>query len=69
LRQEFLEQVRLWNRIDELPTIEVESLPDGCGVKFWCNDLRQRGLWLLIDSYGGEVTFHLDGGHRDRLAG
>lgn len=54
-RTEFLEQVRLWNRVEGLPTIATEPLWDGRSVRFWSDDDRQHGIRRLIDSCGGWV--------------
>lgn len=56
IRQEFLEQVRLWNRVEGLPRIETASMSDGVGVRFWSADGRQRGILRLIDAFGGFVA-------------
>ena len=53
LRTEFLEHVRLWNRVEGLPKIETDPMPDGIRVRFWSDDDRHRNIWRLIDSFGG----------------
>jgi hypothetical protein len=53
LRTEFLEHVRLWNRVEGLPKIKTDPMPDGTRVRFWSDDDRHRNIWRLIDSFGG----------------
>jgi hypothetical protein len=60
MRGEFLEQIRLWNRLEGLPKIDAEPLGDRAGlrfrVRFWnAEDGRTRAL-DLIGSYGGWVA-------------
>jgi len=62
LRQEFLEQVRIWNKVEGLPTIETQPLSDGVRVRFWSGDSRQQNILRLIDSYGGWLAFDANPG-------
>lgn len=55
VRTEFLEQVRLWNRLEALPDIVAEPLVDGFRVRFWSGDSRRAVIWKLVDSYGGRT--------------
>ena len=43
LRNKFLEQVRLWNSLEDLPSIDTELLKDGVCVRFRCADGADRG--------------------------
>jgi hypothetical protein len=52
----FLEQVEVWNRVDDLPRIEVEPLPDDRAVSFWCADCAHVGPFSLIDSHLGRIS-------------
>jgi hypothetical protein len=56
LRQDFLEHVRLWNRVEGLPTIETELMPDGVRLALSSADDRSRNVWRLVDSFGGRRT-------------
>ena len=53
--REFLDQVRLWNRLEDLPRIEAEPMGDGTGVRFRSVEARQPFLGRLIESLGGRV--------------
>jgi hypothetical protein len=55
LREAFLLQVELWNRVEGLPTIEAQAQSDGYAVRLHSDDPRQAGIRRLIDSYGGYV--------------
>jgi hypothetical protein len=54
-RNAFLAEVRIWNRVEYLPRIETEPLPDGRRIRFRSDDERQTGIVRLIDSFGGWV--------------
>lgn len=54
-REEFLSVIRLWNRLEDLPTIEVEALNNGVTVRLRCLGGADRGIRRLVDSYGGSV--------------
>jgi hypothetical protein len=54
-REKFLDHVKLWNRIEDLPRIVAEPLPDGRRLRFRSVDPRRNGLWRVIDSFGGWV--------------
>ena len=47
LRNKFLEQIHLWNSLEDLPCIETELLTDGVCVRFRCADGSDRGIRLL----------------------
>jgi hypothetical protein len=53
LREEFLGEVRAWNRVEGLPTIRVE--PEACGFELRFTSDDERGARRLIDCYGGYV--------------
>lgn len=53
MREEFLDQVRLWNRIEDLPRIEAQPAPGGTALRYSCADYRREGLRKLVGSYGG----------------
>ena len=54
--REFLEQIRLWNRIEDLSRIVAEPAADGITLRYRCADYRREGLRKLVRSYGGTVT-------------
>lgn len=56
MRAEFLDQIRLWNRIEDLPSIEALPCADGTGLRYLCADYRREGLRKLVGSYGGSIT-------------
>jgi hypothetical protein len=56
MRGEFLEQVRLWNRIEDLPKIRATPSSDGSRLRYLCADYRRQGLRKLVGSYGGRIT-------------
>ena len=56
LRGEFLDEVRLWNKSEGLPTILAQPLPDGYRVRFWTSDPRQNLVHRLVEVYGGSVV-------------
>lgn len=56
MRGEFLEQIRLWNRIEDLPRIVARPSADGPALRYLCTDYRREGLRKLVRSYGGTVT-------------
>jgi hypothetical protein len=64
MRTEFLEQVRLWNRIEDLPRIQAQPGDDGTALRYWCADYRREGLRKLVRSYGGTVTLEPRGAER-----
>ena len=53
VREEFLEQIRLWNRVEALPSVEAEALADGLRVRLSAARYAQLGLRRLIEAYGG----------------
>jgi hypothetical protein len=53
LREEFLDEVRAWNRVEGLPTIRVE--PAACGFELRFASADEPGARRLIDCYGGYV--------------
>jgi len=53
--REFLDSVRLWNRIEDLPRIEAEPMKDGTRVRFRSAETRQPFIRRLVDSLGGRV--------------
>jgi hypothetical protein len=55
VRQLLLDQIRLWNRVEDLPAIQVVTRPDGVGLRYWCADYRRQGLRKLVGSYGGVI--------------
>jgi hypothetical protein len=52
-REAFLGQVRLWNRVEGLPAIQVDSMADGERVRVRTVPSAQRGLARLIEAFGG----------------
>jgi hypothetical protein len=54
-RERFLDYVRLWNRAESLPRIEMEILPDGICLRYRSTDACWKNVWRLIDSFGGWV--------------
>lgn len=54
-RQEFLEQVRLWSKVEGLPRIDTLPLRDGVGVRFFSAGPWQRRILRLIDAFGAFV--------------
>ena len=52
-RDEFLTEARLWNRVEGLPTIELDPRGNGFEVLFRASE--DRGVRRLIDGYGGYV--------------
>ena len=56
MREEFLDQVRLWNRIDDLPKIQARSAANGRDLTYWCADYRSVGLRKLVDACGGTIV-------------
>ena len=55
LREEFLEQIRLWNRIEDLPPIQSRATGHYAELDFACADYRRMGLRKLVESYGGKL--------------
>jgi hypothetical protein len=53
--REFLDHVRLWNRIEDLPRIEAEPTEDGKRVRFRSAEARRPFIGRLVDSLGGRV--------------
>ena len=56
VRETFLQQLRLWNLIEDLPRVDAEPLQDGRRIRFWSTEDQRTGLLLLIDSFGGRVV-------------
>lgn len=54
-REEFLEQIRLWNRIEDLPRILARDTGHYAELEFSCADYRKGGLRKLVESYGGKL--------------
>ena len=54
LCEEFLDQIRLWNKVEGLPAVDVKPNPDGLRVRFHVAD-DDRGVRRLVDCYGGYV--------------
>lgn len=54
-RQEFLDLVRLWNRLEDLEGIEAEPLGNGVGVRVRWPSQGDRGLLRLIAALGGSL--------------
>lgn len=55
MREEFIDQIELWNRIEDLPKIEVYVSADGRTLSYRCADYRRAGLRKLARAYGGRV--------------
>ena len=55
LQQEFLDQVRLWNRVEGLPRIRTEPI-DPCRLRIDSAADGQNRVLQLIAAYGGRVT-------------
>jgi hypothetical protein len=53
LREEFMDEVKLWNRSEGLPTILTEKLGDGMSLRYWSDDGRRSIIERLIETYGG----------------
>ena len=64
LCREFLEIVRLWNRIEDLQDIEAEPLNNGVSVRLRLAGMEDRGIRRLIDSLGGTILPSALGGAR-----
>ena len=56
LRGAFLDEVRLWNKSEGLPTILAQPLSDGYRVRFWTADRRQELIRRLVEVHGGSVV-------------
>ena len=54
-REEFLDSLKTWNRVEGLPRIETEPLPDGRRLRFRSADSRQEAVRRLVDSFGGWI--------------
>ena len=55
-RDEFLEEVRTWNKSEGLPTILAQPLAGGFRVRFWTQDSRQNLVRRLVEVHGGSVV-------------
>jgi len=55
-RDEFLEDVRVWNKSEGLPTILAQPLADGFRVRFWTGDPRRQLVRRLVEVHGGSVV-------------
>jgi len=55
-RDEFLDEVRIWNKSEGLPTILAQPLADGFRVRFWTQDRRQQLVRRLVEVHGGSVV-------------
>ena len=55
LREEFLNQIRLLNRMEDLPRIEAE--PGSCRYKvhFNCMDYLSNGLQAIVRKFRGRI--------------
>jgi hypothetical protein len=51
--REFLDQVRLWNRVEGLPPIEVTPLLDGLSVQISSAEGRYENIRRLVEAFGG----------------
>jgi hypothetical protein len=56
LREEFLGEVKLWNKSEGLPTILTQTLRDGTSLRYWSHDGRRSIIVRLIETYGGSVS-------------
>lgn len=54
-RQEFLDQVRLWNEVEGLPMIEALVLSGGMRLRFRSSDHRLVNIVRLVEAFGGFV--------------
>jgi hypothetical protein len=54
-RERFLDHVRHWNRVESLPRIETEVVPDGTCLRFCSADAGWTKTWRLVDAFGGWV--------------
>ena len=60
LREECLEQIRLWNRLEDLPRILTRDTGHYAELDYLCNDYRRYGLEKMVASYGGRLVQTLD---------
>jgi hypothetical protein len=59
--REFLDHVRLWNRLEDLPRIEATAMADGTRVRFKSAEPRLLNVFRLVDSFGGRVVADASG--------
>jgi hypothetical protein len=55
-RKTFLEHVRLWNSLEDMPSINAEPLGDGLGVRLQFGEARVLGVVRLIEACGGRIV-------------
>jgi hypothetical protein len=55
LRREFLDQVRLWNRVEGLPPIATEPLNDPLRLKLLQAERGHARILQLVAAYGGSI--------------
>lgn len=58
VRQQFLDRVSLWSKVEGLPKIEAEPLHDGYRVRLWSADAGQGGLGRLVHACGGRLAIN-----------
>jgi hypothetical protein len=55
VREAFLRQVRLWNRVTGLPRVHAEASRDGVRVQVRTVASARRGIGRLIEAYEGRI--------------
>jgi hypothetical protein len=53
--QRFVDEVRIWNRVEGLPPILFEVLPDGTRLRFRSEGGHSAGVHRYIDSFGAWI--------------
>jgi hypothetical protein len=51
----FVDEVRVWNRVEGLPNIRIAVLADGLRLRFWSEADSQPGVRRFIDSFGAWI--------------
>jgi hypothetical protein len=54
-RQEFLDRLNAWSRVEGFPRIETEALPDGRRLRLRSADRGQETARRLVHSLGGWI--------------
>jgi hypothetical protein len=55
LLEEFLDQVHLWNRVEGLPSIEIDRLPEGARIRMRTAARRPENVLRLVEAFGGRA--------------
>jgi hypothetical protein len=53
--QRFVSEVRIWNRVEGLPPIVFELLPDGTRLRFRSQGEHCASVFRYIDSFGASI--------------